>query len=92
MRNKNVRSKASVQGAAERHHGLHLLPHSTLNERDPLRWARGLKLAALAATPFVNFTANFVGAGLSIATPVLQAHFHKTPKNQQSFDRKPQRY
>ncbi|KAF2801514.1 MFS transporter [Mytilinidion resinicola] len=65
--------------AAAKHHGLPLIPHPTDDERDPLRWPRSLKLAALGATAFANFTANFAGAGLSVATPVLQAQFHKTP-------------
>lgn len=60
------------------HHGLLLLPRPTEDERDPLRWSPGLKKAALGATAFVNFTANFAGAGLSVATPVLQAQFYKT--------------
>ena len=58
---------------------LPLMPRPTENAKDPLRWPRTLKLAALFATAFVNFTANFAGAGLSVATPELQAQFHKTP-------------
>jgi hypothetical protein len=58
---------------------LPLLPCPTEDAKDPLRWPRTLKLAALFATTFVNFTANFAGAGLSVATPELQAQFHKTP-------------
>ncbi|KAH7357401.1 putative MFS transporter [Pyrenochaeta sp. MPI-SDFR-AT-0127] len=55
----------AVREAAARHHGLPLVPQPTQDEKDPLRWPRTLKLAALAATAFVNFTANFAGAGLS---------------------------
>jgi hypothetical protein len=74
-----------VRKAAARHYGLPLLPHPTQDERDPLRWPRGLKLAALCATAFVNFTANFAGAGLSVAIPVLEAQFHKTPNQVNSL-------
>lgn len=63
---------------ATKHHDLPLLPLPTQDEMDPLRWPRGLKLMALAATAFVNFTANFAGSGLSVATPVLEAQLHKT--------------
>lgn len=65
--------------AATKHHGLPLLPQPTRDPRDPLRTHRGLKLAALGATAFTNFTANFAGAGLSVATPQLQAQFGKSP-------------
>lgn len=58
---------------------LPLIPRPTEDGKDPLRWPRTLKLAALFATAFVNFTANFAGAGLSVATPELQAQFRKTP-------------
>lgn len=74
-----------VREAAARHHGLPLLPRPTQDERDPLRWPRALKLAALIATAFVNFTGNFAGAGLSVATPVLQAQFKKTPNEVNSL-------
>lgn len=79
MSNQNPHNIEEVQNAAARHHGLPLLPHPTEDERDPLRWPRGLKIAALCATAFVNFTANFAGAGFSVATPMLEAQFHKTP-------------
>ncbi|KAF2496528.1 MFS transporter [Lophium mytilinum] len=74
-----------IRQAAAKHHGLPLLPRPTDDERDPLRWPRSLKLAALIATAFVNFTANFAGAGLSVASPVLQAQFHKTPNQVNSL-------
>jgi hypothetical protein len=64
---------------ATRHHGLPLIPHPSEDERDPLRWPRGLKLASLFATSFFNFTANFAGAGLSVATVLLEHQFNKTP-------------
>ena len=71
-------SPENIQQAAARHHGLPLLPRPTDDERDPLRWSRRLKLMALGATAFVNFTANFAGSGLSVAAPVLEMQFHKT--------------
>lgn len=64
---------------ATKHHGLPILPQPTQDERDPLRWPRALRLAALAATAFVNFAANFAASRLSVATPVLQAQFKKSP-------------
>jgi hypothetical protein len=67
-----------IHQAAARHHGLPLLPPPTNDERDPLRWSRRLKLVALGATAFVNFTANFAGSGLSVAAPVLEMQFQKT--------------
>ncbi|CAN9305996.1 unnamed protein product [Alternaria alternata] len=71
-------SPENIQQAAGRNHGLPLLPRPTDDERDPLRWSRRLKLMALGATAFVNFTANFAGSGLSVAAPVLEMQFHKT--------------
>jgi hypothetical protein len=67
-----------VRAAIVNHHGLPLLPQPSGDERDPLRWPRKLKLAALTATTFFNFTANFAGSGLSVATPMLQAQFQKS--------------
>jgi hypothetical protein len=40
-----------------------------------------VKLAALGATAFFNFTANFAGAGFSVATPVLQQQLQKSPSS-----------
>lgn len=59
------------------HHGLPLLPRPSNDDQDPLRWPRGLKITALIATAFVNFTANFAGSGLSVAVPVLEQQFRK---------------
>ncbi|KAK7183732.1 hypothetical protein PSPO01_10068 [Paraphaeosphaeria sporulosa] len=70
---------------ADRHHGLPLLPHPSEDERDPLRWPRGLKLASLMATSFFNFTTNFAGAGLSVATVLLEHQFNKTPNQVNSL-------
>jgi hypothetical protein len=67
-----------IHQAAARHHGLPPLPRPTDDERDPLRWSQLLKLVALGATAFVNFTANFASSDLSVATLVLQMQFHKT--------------
>ncbi|KAF2032571.1 putative MFS transporter [Setomelanomma holmii] len=61
-----------------RQHGLPLLPFPTQDPKDPLRWPRYLKLAALGATAFFNFTANFAGAGFSVATPVLERQLHRS--------------
>jgi hypothetical protein len=77
----NMTSPENIQQAAARHHGLPLLPRPIDDERDPLRWSQRLKLIALGATAFVNFTANFAGSGLSVAAPVLEVQFHK-PANQ----------
>lgn len=73
-----VQSTKAIQQAAKTHQNLPLVPRPTQDDKDPLRWPRDLKLAALAATAFVNFTANFAGSGLSVATPALQAQFHRT--------------
>lgn len=61
-----------------KHHGLIFVPRPSDDERDPLRWPRYLKLLALAVTAFLNFTANFAGSGLSVATPVLEAQFGRS--------------
>ncbi|CAN9186515.1 unnamed protein product [Alternaria alternata] len=72
-------SPENIQQAAARHHGLPLLPRPTDLERDPLRWSQRLKLIALGATAFVNFTANFAGSGLSVTAPISpRVQFHKT--------------
>lgn len=67
-----------IQQATARHHGLPLLPHPSDDVRDPLRWPRYTKIAALVVTAFVNFTANFAGAGFSVATTVLEKEFDKS--------------
>lgn len=70
---------------ADKHHGLPLLPHPSEDVKDPLRWSRGVKLASLFATSFFNFTANFAGAGLSVATVILEHQFNKTPNQVNSL-------
>ena len=64
---------------AHHHHRLPLLPPPSDDDRDPLRWPRKIKLTAFAATAFFNFTGNFASAGLSVATPVLEGQFRKSP-------------
>lgn len=73
----NTRDQA-IMRAQEHHHGLPLLPRPTSDPRDPLRWPRWQKLLVLLATSLFNFTANFAGAGLSVAIPVLQVQYRKT--------------
>lgn len=60
-----------------RHHGLSLIPRPSQDVNDPLRWPRWVKIIALAVTAMTNFTANFAGAGLSVAAPQLQQDLHK---------------
>jgi predicted MFS family arabinose efflux permease len=60
------------------HHGISLIPRPSQDVKDPLRWPRWLKIVALIATSMTNFTANFIGAGLSVATPILQQQFRKS--------------
>ena len=72
-------AKFEITEQAVTHHGLPLLPRPSEDEGDPLRWPRGLKLMSLIATSFFNFTANFAGAGLSVATVLLEHEFRKTP-------------
>lgn len=76
-----VKGADTLQPIKTRQHGLPLLPPPTDDERDPLRWPRSVKLAALGATAFYNFTANFAGAGFSVATPVLQQQLQKSPSS-----------
>ncbi|KXJ85341.1 major facilitator superfamily domain-containing protein [Microdochium bolleyi] len=64
---------------SDKHHGIALWPTPSSDPRDPLRWRRRVKIAAMLAVSLSNFVANFAGAGFSVATPVLQAQFQKTP-------------
>ncbi|KAK5056799.1 hypothetical protein LTR84_012331 [Exophiala bonariae] len=66
-----------------RHHGIILWPPPSSNLDDPLRWPRWFKILALLSVALFNFTANFAGSGLSVATPILQMQYHKTQN--QSF-------
>lgn len=61
-----------------RHHGLALFPPPSNDPRDPLRWPRWTKIAALFVSAMTNFTANFAGAGLSVAVPVLEAQYQRS--------------
>ncbi|TKX20868.1 hypothetical protein C1H76_6905 [Elsinoe australis] len=67
-----------VLGSSSKHHGIALWPPPSTDERDPLRWPRWVKIVAIGAVALFNFTANFAGAGFSVATPVLEAQFQKT--------------
>ncbi|KAH7083974.1 MFS transporter [Paraphoma chrysanthemicola] len=78
MSSKEATGVDTLQHITTRQHGLPLLPPPTDDERDPLRWPRSLKLIALGATAFFNFTANFAGAGFSVATPVLEMQLHRS--------------
>ncbi len=60
------------------HHGLVLLPPPSDDPRDPLRWPKGIKIAALLATAIANFTANFAATGLSVAAQVLAMQYQKS--------------
>lgn len=67
------------------HHGLTLIPTPSRNPKDPLRWPLWLKHVALLATALTNFTSNFAGAGLSVATVLLEKEFHKTANQTNSL-------
>jgi len=64
--------------SSTKHHGISLWPPPSDNPRDPLRWPRWLKVLALVTTAFCNFTANFSGAGPSVATQLFEMEFKKT--------------
>ncbi|KAF4548418.1 Nonribosomal peptide synthetase-like protein [Elsinoe fawcettii] len=64
---------------ASGHRGISLWPQPTADPKDPLRWPRRTKVVAAVLTSLANFTANFSGAGLSVAITLLQQQFDKTP-------------
>ncbi len=64
--------------ASSKHHGLLLLPPPSDDPKDPLRWPQWLKVAALLSTALANFTANFAGAGLSVASQVLAMQYQRS--------------
>ncbi|KAK3898367.1 major facilitator superfamily domain-containing protein [Staphylotrichum tortipilum] len=64
--------------SSSKHHGLLLLPPPSDDPKDPLRWPQWLKVAALLSTALANFTANFAGAGLSVASQVLAMQFQRS--------------
>ncbi|KAI1840752.1 hypothetical protein JX266_013026 [Neoarthrinium moseri] len=61
-----------------KHKGIALIPPPSADPRDPLRWPQHVKLLALVATSLFNFVGTFAASGLSVATPVLEAEFHKS--------------
>jgi len=67
-----------VATASSKHHGLLLLPPPSDDPKDPLRWPQWLKVAALLSTALANFTANFAGAGLSVASQVLAMQYERS--------------
>jgi hypothetical protein len=70
--------KHIVVGAIRNHHGLELSPAPCDDPRDPLRWSRSLKYAAIAAASLTNFVGNITCAGPATATRILQAEFGKS--------------
>ncbi|KAH6983965.1 MFS transporter [Ilyonectria destructans] len=65
---------------SSQHHGVGLWPPPSNDPRDPLRWPRWVKFLALIAMANFNFVANFAGAGLSVATVMLEMELQKTPQ------------
>ncbi|KAG8630623.1 hypothetical protein KVT40_002242 [Elsinoe batatas] len=65
-------------GSSSNHHGIALWPPPSTDEKDPLRWPKWVKIVAILSVALFNFTANFAGAGFSVATPVLEMQFQKT--------------
>lgn len=72
------REEGIIIAASAKHHGIALWPPPSNDPNDPLRWRKWLKIFAIISVSLFNFTANFAGAGFSVATPVLQKQFHKT--------------
>jgi hypothetical protein len=68
----------ATDASSKSHHGLGFWPPPSDDENDPLRWPRRAKVLALVAMAFFNFAANFAGAGLSVASVLLEAEFQKT--------------
>lgn len=67
-----------VVSRSSKHHGLALWPAPTNDPRDPLRWPRWLKIVAILSTSLFNFSANFAGAGPSVATPLFEQQFERS--------------
>ncbi len=65
-------------GHHHQNHGLALLPPPSDDPRDPLRWPKWIKVAALAATALANFTANFAASGLSVAAMDVAAKYDRS--------------
>jgi hypothetical protein len=72
------KSKIADDSHHLRHHGLALLPPPSEDPRDPLRWPQWMKVTALLVSALTNFTANFAGAGLSVAVPILEAQYRRS--------------
>ena len=67
-----------VLHTSTKHHGLSLWPPPSNDPHDPLCWPRWLKVLALCTTALCNFTANFSGAGPSVATQLFEMQFRKS--------------
>lgn len=74
-----------VVEASPNHHGIALWPPPSNDPHDPLRWPRWLKILALLSTALCNFTSNFAGAGPSVAVPLFEMEFRKTPSQVNSL-------
>ncbi|KAJ9136833.1 Aldehyde dehydrogenase [Pleurostoma richardsiae] len=74
-----------IDSSSKHHHGLGFWPPPSSDERDPLRWPRWVKVLALLSTAFFNFVANFAGAGLSVATVLLEHEFQKSAQRVNSL-------
>jgi hypothetical protein len=67
-----------IVGVNRKNHGLELSPTPSDDPKDPLRWSKPLKLAAIAAASLFNFVGNFTCAGPATATQAFQAEFGKS--------------
>ncbi|KAH7237921.1 MFS transporter [Fusarium solani] len=77
--------KVQVGTPSSKHHGVGLWPPPSSDPADPLRWPRWVKFLALLAVAIFNFVANFAGAGLSVATVMLEVELQKTPQQIKSL-------
>lgn len=73
-----VPEQVVIDVSSKHHHGLGFWPPPSSDPKDPLRWPRWVKILALLSMALFNFVANFAGAGLSVATVLLEAQFQKT--------------
>lgn len=72
--------KVEVGTPSSKHHGVGLWLPPSGDPADPLRWPRRVRFLALLAVAIFNFVANFAGAGLSVATVMLEMELQKTPQ------------